>query len=106
MYKRNLTIRKLKMTLENGEIFFETESLEGPRLERKGISNDKSMKDDKRNLPDEWRALLNRACYLYGNDQTRKYSFETNKRKKTKGLQGARTGVTTSGREEAKRKRL
>jgi len=36
-YKRNLTIRKLKKTLENGEFFFETESLVGPRLEGKGI---------------------------------------------------------------------
>jgi len=36
-YKRNLTIRKLKITLENGEFFFETKSLEGPRLEGKGI---------------------------------------------------------------------
>jgi len=36
--KRNLTRRKLKKTLENGEFFFfETESLEGPRLEGKGI---------------------------------------------------------------------
>jgi len=38
--KRNPTIRKLKkkMTLEKWGIFFsETESLEGPRLEGKGI---------------------------------------------------------------------
>ena len=29
------------------------------------------MKDDKRNLPDERRTLLNRASYLYSNNQTR-----------------------------------
>jgi len=37
VYERNPTIRKLKMTLENGEFFFETESLVGPRLEGKTI---------------------------------------------------------------------
>jgi len=38
MYERNPTIRKLKMTLENGEFFFfETKSLVGQRLEEKGI---------------------------------------------------------------------
>jgi len=37
MYERNPTTRKLKITLEKGEFFFETESLVGPRLEGKGI---------------------------------------------------------------------
>jgi len=55
------------------------------------------MKDDKRNLPDERRALLNRASYLYSNDQTRKYSFKTNKRRR-KGYEFTRMVVTTTVR--------
>jgi len=55
------------------------------------------MKDDKRNLPDEWRTLLNRASYLYSNDQTRKYSFETNE-KRRKGDEFTRIVVMTTVR--------
>ena len=35
----------------------------------------------RRNLPDERRTLLNRASYLYGNDQTTKYSFQMNEQR-------------------------
>ena len=54
------------------------------------------MKDDKKNLQDERRTLLNRASYLYNNDQTRKYSFEKEQRRK--GYEFTRSVVTTAVR--------
>jgi len=41
--------------------------------------------------------LLNRASYLYSNDQNRKYSFETNKQRQ-QGPEFTRIGVTTTVR--------
>jgi len=59
-----------------GNFFSKLKALWDQGLRGRGSKMIKSTKDDKRNLPDEWRTLLNRASYLYSNDQTRKYSFE------------------------------
>jgi len=52
------------------------------------------MKDDKRNLPDERRTLLNRASYLYSNNQTRGSVLN----KDNKGYEFTRMVVTTTVR--------
>jgi len=79
-----------------GNSFLELKALWDQGLRGRGSKNDKRMKDDKTNLPDEWRTLLNTASYLYSNYQTRKYSFENELRRK--GYEFTRSVVTTGVR--------
>ena len=69
-----------------GKFFSKLKALWDQGLRGRGSKNDKSMKDNKRNLTDKRRTLLNRASYLYSNDQTRKYSFETTEEERAMSL--------------------
>ena len=85
-YKRNLTRRKLKKkkkTLENGEFFFsKLKALRDQGLRGRGSKKIKAWKTTRETYRTNGETLLNRACYLYGDDEIRKYSFETNERKR------------------------
>jgi len=69
-----------------GNFFSKLKALWDQGLRGRGSKMIKVRKDDKRNLPDERRTLLNRASYLYSNDQTRKYSFENERTKTTRAM--------------------